>query len=244
MCIESEPSFWVTFEENRRWKVQLLLHTRKYYPAGPIQACEYQNDLMKLKEIVNKTDFIDSWSAEVENKVENGQNDKLKLARVSSQSCTFGLQGHTCIRTTIEKLQNQLFHVRREHKTSIWHKLGSFLCSCSPFSRKSTTGKKHRKNLFLFINRKDGVSLYQFQGVHMNKILKACGKTNFFLYNSAIHDLPLYWSFGRSGVATWSTNEIWFLDIEKTMKIKLGSIFEQLTEVRNRRGHARTFDMS
>ena len=35
-----------------------------------------------------------------------------------------------------------------------------------------------------------------------------------------------------------------FLDIETTMKIKLGFIFEQLTEVRNRRGHTRTFDMS
>ena len=39
MCPKSESAFCFQFEKYGRWRVQILLRTRKQYPAGSIQTC-------------------------------------------------------------------------------------------------------------------------------------------------------------------------------------------------------------
>ena len=39
MCSKSESGFWLHFEKYRRWRIQIILRTRKQYPAGSIQTC-------------------------------------------------------------------------------------------------------------------------------------------------------------------------------------------------------------
>ena len=62
MCSKSESGFWL--EKHRRWRIQILLRTRKQCPAGSIQACVHHDDLAKLKGFFNITDVIESCSRE------------------------------------------------------------------------------------------------------------------------------------------------------------------------------------
>ena len=66
MCNKNEFSFWFYFEKQRRWRIQLLLRTRKHYPAAAIQTCVHQGRLGKAKTFcfLNKTKVIESCSQE------------------------------------------------------------------------------------------------------------------------------------------------------------------------------------
>ena len=67
----------------------------------------------------------------------------------------------------------------------------------------------------------------------------------YFLCNSDPHHLVASFSGALENLAFQSKAKMknFFLDIETTIKIKLGNIFEKLTQRHNRREHAR-FDMS
>ena len=49
MCSENESGFWVHFEIYRRRSIQILLRTRKRYPAGPIETGVNQGRFGKAK---------------------------------------------------------------------------------------------------------------------------------------------------------------------------------------------------
>ena len=49
MCSKSEPDFWVFSEEDRTWKIQIVLRTRKFYTAEPIKVCVHEGRLDQAK---------------------------------------------------------------------------------------------------------------------------------------------------------------------------------------------------
>ena len=49
MCSVSEFGLWVQFEKYRRRRIQILLRTRKQYPAGPIETGVHQGPHGKAK---------------------------------------------------------------------------------------------------------------------------------------------------------------------------------------------------
>ena len=51
MCSKSESGFWLHFEKYRRRRVQIILRTRKQYPAGSIQTCVHPWRLGKVERL-------------------------------------------------------------------------------------------------------------------------------------------------------------------------------------------------
>ena len=45
----AKTGFWVHFEKPRRWRIQIILRTRKQYPAGPIESRMHQGRHGKAK---------------------------------------------------------------------------------------------------------------------------------------------------------------------------------------------------
>ena len=88
----------------------------------------------------------------------------------SSQRCTYGLQGRSLTRTSIENWYNQMSQVGRKYETTIQRQPVSFSCPCSPFAWKSTTARKTSNFLKSFMQKIDGISPNQFKGVHINDI--------------------------------------------------------------------------
>ena len=75
-------------------------------------------------------------------------------------------------------------------------------CACSPHSRKSTTGRRTSKLFSLILNKMDGLSADQFQGVHMNDIpiVEGLLTLNILLYDIDIVDGNLVGELARRNV--------------------------------------------
>ena len=61
---KSECGYGFFSKKNRRWTIQVLLRTRKQYPAGSIQTCVHQGRLGKAERYLQQTDIIESCSRE------------------------------------------------------------------------------------------------------------------------------------------------------------------------------------
>ena len=59
MSCKTESGFWFNFEKKRRWRVQILLRTRKQFPAGSIQTCAHTRWLGKFERFSTE---LTSWS--------------------------------------------------------------------------------------------------------------------------------------------------------------------------------------
>ena len=101
------------------------------------------DDLAKFKDFLNKTDIIDFSGREWMKKTEVLQTDKINRICCFTHRRIYGVQGRSLTRTTFENLHNQLCHIWREHKTTIWRQPLSFSCSYSPFARKSTSRRRN-----------------------------------------------------------------------------------------------------
>ena len=63
MC-SKKTGFWVHFEKHRRWRIQIILRTRKQYLLDQSKLVCTKDDLANLKDFLNKTDVIESCSRE------------------------------------------------------------------------------------------------------------------------------------------------------------------------------------
>ena len=151
LCNQSEPGFWRLSEENKRWGFSYSYAQENNTLLDWSKLVCTRDALAYLKDLLSKTAFIECCSNEK-------MNRKWRIYKLtiyipsSSQRLTYGLQGRWFMgcRTSIEKVQNQVSHVRREHKTSIRRQLVSFLCSCFPFGEESTKKSKNIKKFLAY----------------------------------------------------------------------------------------------
>ena len=59
MCSKSKSGFWFHFEKKRRWRVHILLRTRKNTLLDRSKLVCTHDDLANLKDFLNKTDVIE-----------------------------------------------------------------------------------------------------------------------------------------------------------------------------------------
>ena len=170
MCSKSESGFWFHFENQRRWRIQILLRTRKQYPAGSIQLVRTHEDLVKLKKIVNKFEFNESCSRKrLSTKWRFYKFKNLTVFAALLKDVPMGfndvlpkplLENYTINCLTSEE------NTRQPNNDN--------LCLFRALTLHIQVNQQLREetsNLFnLFINKLDGLSADQFQGVHMNDI--------------------------------------------------------------------------
>ena len=114
LCSRSKSSFWINLKKYKSWRFQKLWRTQKQYPVGSIQTCVHQGQLGKAKRHSQQ-----NWRRRVlqsrkkEYKMEVLQVNKHNNFGCFTQKRTYGLQRCCFTRSSFEKLQNQLPHVRR-----------------------------------------------------------------------------------------------------------------------------------
>ena len=171
MSSKSESGFWFHFEAYRRWRIQILLRTRKQYPAGSIQTCVHPWRLSKAERFSQKTDVIKSCSR-------GGMNTKWRFYKLTNLTVFGALLKNVPLGCKNAVLPEPL--------------LRNGLINCLTFEENTRQPNNDNMCLFralalhlhgnqrleeetsklfnLFINKKDGLSADQFQGVHMNDI--------------------------------------------------------------------------
>ena len=194
MCSKSESGFCFHFENYRRWRVQILLRTRKHYPAGSIQICVHPIFLVKLKNFLNKTDVIETCGRErVNTKWRFYELTNLtvfaSLLKEDPMGCKNAvlpeslLTNRTINCLTFEESTRQPYN----HNLCLFRALALHLHGTQRLEEETS-------NLFnLFLNKMDGLSTNQFQGVHMNNIptVEDLVTLNNVLYDIGIRDVNI-----------------------------------------------------
>ena len=154
--------------------IQILLRTRKQYPAGSVQTCVLPWRLGEVERF-----FQQNWRHRVlqprknEHKVEVLQVNKLHRICCLTQRRAYGVQERSLTRTPAQKSHKKLSHVWRKHKTTILRQPVCFsaLALLALHLHGNQRLEEETSKLFnLFTNEMDGLSPNQFQGVHMNDI--------------------------------------------------------------------------
>ena len=166
MCSKSESGFWLHFEKYRRRRVQVFLRTRKQYPAASIQTCVHPWRLGK--EFLNQTDVIESCSRERTNtkwrfyKLTNLTVFAASLKDVS-MGCKNAVLTEPLLKTrtinclTFDEITRQPYN----DNLCLLRALALHLHGTQRLEEETS------KISNLFINKMDGLSADQFQGVHM-----------------------------------------------------------------------------
>ena len=164
MCSKSECFLWVHNDKPRRWRIQILLRTRKQYPVGSIQTCVHQGRL-------NKTDVIEWCSRERMNT--NWRFYKLTnltvfatLLKDVPKGCKDAvlpeplLKNHTINCLTYEE------NTRQPNRDNL-----CLFRALALHPHGNQRLEEETSTIFnLFLSRVDGLSPSQFQGVRMNVI--------------------------------------------------------------------------
>ena len=120
MCSNSESGFWFHSQKHRRRRVHIILRTQKQYLAGSIHTFMQPWRLDKGERLSQqKWRHRVLWPRKTEHKVEVIQVNKLHRICSSSQRRTYGVQGRSLTRNSIEKWNNQLSLFWRKNKTIV-----------------------------------------------------------------------------------------------------------------------------
>ena len=171
MCSKSESGFWFHFEKDRRLSVQILLRTRKQYPAGSIQTIVHPWRFGKVGRFSQQ-----NWRHRVFNR--ERMNTKWRLYKLTNLTVFAALLKDVpmgCKDPVLSEplLKNWTIN-RLTFEENTRQPYNDNLClfrDLAPHLHGNQRVEEETSKVFnLFINKMGGLSADQIQGVHLNDL--------------------------------------------------------------------------
>ena len=191
MCNKSECGFRFHSEKYRRRRFQILLRSRKQYPARSLQTCVHRQRLGKVKRFSHETGVKESCSQEKKNtKWRVYKLKNLTILAAFLKDVPLGCKDAVLPEPLLKNRTINCVRFEENTRQPYSNKLCLFRALALHLQENQQLEEKTSKLFISFIKKMDGLSTNQFQGVHLNDIPTVEGllTLNILLYDIDIVD--------------------------------------------------------